>query len=247
MFARALLATAAAIAIAHQASAQAHRRLEIAAALGTYVPMNQLPVGPGNMFAETAICLGHDPLGLCPPGPSLQQKQALAIGGRVTSWLSRRSAIEGTFWYSPSGVTQTYRSAGKIVIADVRFVLSLAPQASTMSVLLLGGPAVIQRFGDAYVDVKGTTSPGGAIGIGLDIHPGHGYSFRAEIGDYLYSVQFASGPGPGGLVGQRKSQHDVVFSLSMSPFGQGGERSGARKTAVGRLRPARRRRQPPAG
>jgi hypothetical protein len=44
------------------------------------------------------------------------------------------------FWYSPSGVTgfvvEDYEGAGNIVMGSLRFVVSLAPQSRTMSVLL---------------------------------------------------------------------------------------------------------------
>jgi hypothetical protein len=107
-------------------------------------------------------------------------------------------------------------------MGTLRFVLSVAPQAPTVSPLLTAGPAVIHRSGDAYANVRGTLSPGAAVGIGLDIHPGRHFAFRAQIEDYLYDVKFASGTGPG--VGEWKFQHDVVLSLSTSLVGQRGER-----------------------
>jgi len=227
MFARALKAmvngvaftTAGAIALAHPTNAQAQRRLEIAPVLGAYMPTRHLPQ-LGDYEYGCAVPGGAPPC----PAPDFKQTRAVAVGGRVTAWLSNRGAIEGSLWYSPSGVTGWlgYEAAANIVVADLRVVLSLAPPAPTTSVLLMAGPAVIHRSGDAYADVRGTTSPGGALGVGLNIHPGRHFGLRAQIDDYLYRVKFASGTGPG--VSAWKFQHDFVFSLSISPFGRRGER-----------------------
>ena len=216
MFARTLLATAAAIALAHPASAQARRKVEIAPALGAYAPTGRLPIFRGT----THVCYG-DANGGCRPNV-LSAKATVAVGGRVTAWLSNRAAIEGSFWYAPSGVTGFVQGdvdgAGSIVMADLRLVLNLVPHAP-MSALLMAGPAVIQRFSD----FGKPTAVGGAVGIALDVHPmrsgwmkslpgGGRFGFRPAIEDHLYAL--------GG-----KFQQDFVFSLSIG-LGQGqrGER-----------------------
>ena len=81
------------------------------------------------------------------------------------------------------------------MVGSVRGVLSLAPRAPTMSVVLMGGPAVIARPGDE-------TSFGGTVGISLDVHPGTGVSFRAGIEDYVYSTT--------------QTHNDFVFSFSIA-------------------------------
>lgn len=228
MFARALevlvngvaLAAAAEVTLAHPTSAQTHPRFEIAPALGVYLPSRQLPLGP-----TPAICV-EDENGQCRTF-FLEQSGAVAVGGRVTVWLNNRGAVEGLFWYSPSGVTgfvvEDYEGAGNVVMASLRFVASLAPRARTMSVLLMGGPAVIHHSGDYYSDLRGATSFAGVLGIGLDIHPGRRFSFRAEVEDYVYSAQLASGiPMGSTTAGPRTLHHDFVLSLSISAFGQRG-------------------------
>jgi hypothetical protein len=237
MFARALkvlvngvaLASTAMIALAHPTSAQARLRFEIAPALGFYGPTRQLPFFPWIAYERCGSC----------PGPRLKQNPAMAVGGRATAWLNQREAIEGSFWYSRSGVTGSdnytfstvsLTAAGKIVLADLRFVLRLAGPASRMSVLLMGGPAVIHRFGDYYTDyapfvgsVTGTTSFGGTLGTGLDIYTGHCFGFRAQIEDYLYSIRFEGSDPRYADSSERKVQQDFVFSLSLSPFSQHGK------------------------
>lgn len=211
MFARSLLTAAAAIFLAHPTSAQAHRRLELAVTLGAYVPTRHLPIGPWSDFSSIAC------IDVCET-PTERQRRATALGGRVTAWLGTRGAIEGSFWYAPSGVTGWERVRGNIDLASVHLVLSLAPRAPTVSPLLLAGPAVIHRSGDAYTDVRGTTSPGGALGMGVGIHPGRRVACRVQVEDYLYRVKFASRTVPG--VSEWEFQHDFVFSLSVSPVGR---------------------------
>jgi len=200
-----------AIALTHPTSAQAQFRLEIAPALGAYMPTGQLPLGA---LTLTDVCTEHPEDPLCPTtSPRRRANRAVAIGGRWTAWFGKGGAIEGSFWYSPSGSTvNAFEDPGTAVVGSLRGVLSLAPQARTMSVLLMGGPAVIHRSGFP----NDLTSFGGTVGLGLDIHPGRGLGFRAEIEDYLYSTQSTAG---NGLFHQ-----DFVLSLSMSPFGQRGER-----------------------
>jgi hypothetical protein len=222
MFARALkvlvdgvaLATAAAIALAHPTSAQAHRRVEVAPAVGAYLPTGNLQLG-----TAFRICV-PDPSNPdnCLPF-SMRAKQAVAVGSRVTAWLSNRGAIEGSFWYSPSRVVSGYipvgssEQAGSFVAAALRFVLSLAPHAPAMSALVMGGPAMVHR---SLAPGNGTTSFGGALGFALDMRPKRHLGVRAQIEDYLYSPHAQYGP--------REMRQDFVLSLSISPFGQRGER-----------------------
>ena len=218
MFARALqvvfngvaLATAAAIALPHQVAAQARRGLEVAPAVGAYLPTGNLP--------------GGSAFHICIPDPSnpdkclpfvVRAKQAVAVGGRVTAWLSNRGAIEGSFWYSPSRVVSGFlpvdssEQAGNFVAAALRFVLSLAPRAPAMSALVMGGPAMVHRSFEN--SPEGTTSFGGALGFALDMRPKRHLGVRAQIEDYLYNPHAAM-------------RHEFVLSLSISLVGQRADR-----------------------
>jgi hypothetical protein len=222
MFARAVKVLVATSVVAQPASAQAHRRLEIAPALGVYVPSGgvPLPVQLGCPRVEFIPC----------EFPSFKEARTVAIGGRVTAWLGTRTAIEGSVLYGSSRVTDLTRytgpdpwqlgAQGNVVLTSLRAVLNVAPRIPAMSVLLMAGPAVIHRFGDGWSEWwKGPTSLGGAVGIGFDIHPGHGLGFRAAIEDYIYSFDSLH---PSAY--SSEFHHDFVFSLSMGPsfFGQRG-------------------------
>jgi hypothetical protein len=218
---RGALVAAASITLAPPASAQG-LRFEIAPAVAAYLPTRQMPFYPWVGFPKCGGCM-------TPPLP--QQNHAVAAGGRITAWLGKRGGVDGSLMYSPSGVREygylTYApsvsvSSGSIVVAALRAVVRVDAKAPTMSVLIMGGPAMIHRSGSYYYDVapvQGTTSFGGAVGLGLDIHPGHRVGIRATIEDYLYRVQFASGTGfytfhPS----ETKSQQDFLLSLSINPF-----------------------------
>jgi len=201
MFARTLLVTAAAIALAHQVTAQTRRGVEVAPAVGAYLPTGDLRADG----AVPAVCYvdARDPAETCLPY-AVRAHPAVAVGGRVTDWLSNQGAIEGSFWYTRSGVSAgffpvdtTFKRAGTFVMAALRFVLSLAPHAPTMSALILGGPAI------AYHD--GPISLGGALGFALDMRPKRLLGVRAQVEDYLYG----------------EDSQDFVLSLSMT-FGQRG-------------------------
>jgi hypothetical protein len=220
-------AAALALALAPPTSAQAQLRIEIAPVLGAYMPTRPTD--------ETFYACGSYDVRLpCQPDPSYQQTGGMAVGGRVTAWFSNRGAIEGSFWYAPSRVTDVApytdgfvgeEVAGHIVVADLRLVLSPVPQTSVVSVLLMGGPAVIHRSGDvrAVGSTSGTVA-GGVLGVGLDIHLGRRFAMRAELDDYLYTFRFPEAEA--GVIGMLKFRHDLVLSLSMGPslFGQRGER-----------------------
>jgi hypothetical protein len=202
------LATTVTMSLTPRTSAQARPRLEIAPALGTYVPTGALPYGPRGTTHFGCLDTGAESC-------SLTERQALAVavGGRVTSWFGNRGAIESSVWYAPAGVTGSERGPGNILMGSLRLVANLAPRATTMATYLLGGPVVIHRFGSYVADLTGTTSFGGALGICLDIHPGREFAFRAQLEDYLYSVRFEAG-------GEKRSQQDLVLSVSVNLFGR---------------------------
>jgi hypothetical protein len=220
----AALASAAAVLLTHPMSAQAHRRLEFAAVLGAYVPTSPLPLGPG-LFSATGGCSLYRGGSPCPPGP-VRQQATIAVGAHLTAWVGNRAGVQGALRYAPSGVSSPrYHLPADILTTSLQFVMNLAPKTSTASVLLMAGPALIRRWGDAYAGfsgttagtgvVSGTTAGAAAVGIGIDVHLRHHVAVRAQIEDYMYRLTFASGTAPG--IGEW--QHDVMLSLSISPFG----------------------------
>ena len=237
MFAR-MLATAAVVSLAYPTSAPAQVKVEIAPALGAYVPGRALP------YPDIVGCYlkgGGDPDWLCGPVPSYTQTRAPAVGGRVTAFpwnrgMAGRLGIEGSFWYVPGRVGLTGTSldeVDKVVVAGLRGVLRLAPKASVMSGVLMVGPALIHHSGAYYAGVNGTSSVGASVGAGLDLHPGRRFSLRAEIATYMYKVRVDHQLTPEQQAAREAGylyassgtiQNDFVFSLSISPFGRQRER-----------------------
>lgn len=204
-----IVAAAAVTVIIHPTSAQSHPRLEIAPALGGYIPAGAVEIA---FECVTDPCVG----------PVLQQDRAVALGGRVTAWLGTRGGIEGAFWYSPSGVVDRAQYAtivpdgfggnGTVILGSLRAVVSVTAPARTMSLLLMGGPALVHRAGQAWSYGSNNTSFAGTFGIGLNIHRGHGVSSRAAIEGYLYELR------PLAPYWGRSTLHDdLVFSLSLAP------------------------------
>ena len=191
-----------AIPVASQTNAPHHQRLEIAPAFGTYMPTGRLDVS----FNCAAV------KGVRTYCPDLTTERSAAIGARVTRWLGRRGGIEGSLWYSRGGVADasgypTYYpsgiSGGRVWLASLRALCNLIAPAPNTSLVLVGGPAVVQRAGDGWsYDRKGVLMAG-MVGVGVDIHPGNGGGVRATIEEYLYNVLGAM-------------RHDAVLSLSLA-------------------------------
>ena len=228
------VALAASAALARPTHAHAQLRVEIAPTVGAYVSPNALP---DPRFFVVCFTKGTGP---CGRSATYKQNSSVALGGRITAspWdrgsTQGRVAIDGTLWYMPSRLgpeSQGINQAGNIVMASLRLVLRFSPQAR-ISGLLTGGPALIHRFGEFYSGARGTTSPGGTFGVGLDAHLGRHFGLRAEISAYLYGLQLHPQLTPEQQVLEQQgnlflspgmTQNDFVFSLSISPFGRRGE------------------------
>jgi hypothetical protein len=71
---------------------------------------------------------------------------------------------------------------------NVRVLVSLIRGAGTWA-YVAGGPAFVGRFGDAGSDFAGTARLGGVIGAGAHFRVARALALRADVEDYLYSVQ----------------------------------------------------------
>jgi hypothetical protein len=217
---RGAIATAALVSLAYPTGAYAQLRVEIAPAGGAYQPGGKLP----SFLFECGYFGGHQ----CEPDPSYRQLSGAALGGRVSASIRSHGsipasfAIEGAFWYVLSHVVDTTRYpdghtgadlSGSIDIANLHAMVSLPLKSSIVSGLLMGGPALIHRSGSYFNGLKGTTSIAGTLGAGLEIHPGHRFSLRAEVMKYLYKVHFFTDPLN---FTSQESQHDMIVSLSLS-------------------------------
>jgi hypothetical protein len=154
---------------------------------------------------------------------NIDQKNAVAFGGRITVPIGGRVAVEGEFTFATSGLAATEKDAfgpgldgglsqdGNIIYGSLRAVIS--PRRSNL--YLLAGPAIVKRGGDAWKGVKSSdiTDFGGVVGFGFraNVTPRFRVNFTAE--SYLYSFD---GGGP-----DSKFQSDLLVSLGI-PISIGG-------------------------
>lgn len=154
---------------------------------------------------------------------NLDQKNAVAFGGRITVPIGGRVAIEGEFTYATSGLAATEKNgigpgldgglsqSGNIIFGSLRAVIS--PRRSNLFLLL--GPGIIKRGGDSWSGVKSSdiTDFGGVVGFGFraNVTPRFRVNFTAE--SYLYSFD--------GGGNDSKFQSDLLVSLGV-PISIGG-------------------------
>jgi hypothetical protein len=183
-------------------SAQA--RFEITPFIGSYYGLTHLTEQDNGGFLND--------------GPfTVDQNNALALGGRISIPLSPRFAVEGEFAYSKSGLSVKEEDAfgdgldGGIsqdaysMYGSVRAVFT--PARSNL--FLIAGPAVIKKGGDAWegIDSGDLTDFGGAVGFGIraNVTPRFRLNLTAET--YLYSFQAGDA--------DSKFQSDVLVSVGI--------------------------------
>jgi hypothetical protein len=172
-----------AVLAAPQCSAQVRGTVEVSPIMGVYLPSGQLPPEP-----SACRCIKGAPCSCDPTPQPREQHSAIALGGRMTGWVNQRIAVEGSLWYSPSPITgPTTGGPAAIMTGNVR-VLVRTGGAGTWA-YLVGGPTFVGRFGDAYGAGTGTGRFGGVVGVGAHLRVARALAVRAEVEDYLYSVQ----------------------------------------------------------
>jgi len=185
-------------------AAQVKGTLEFSPIVGTYIPIAHLP--PQNFPCLPEVSCQS----------SRHQSTAIAVGARMTAWVNQRIAVEGSLWYSPSAVTGEFSSSfngapleqstndvpAQIVAANARILVSLTRRAGTWA-YLVGGPALVDRFGDAYAGADGTARAGGVVGAGAHVRVARSLAIRAELEQYLYSYRGSF-------------QRDLVLSVGLS-------------------------------
>jgi len=173
-------------------SAQVKGTVELSSMVGIYRPSAQ-------SFTTPSIFLC--PKGALCPNVSAQDHphSAIVFGGRVTGWISERVALEGSMSYSHGFVsTPTTPARASIVTTDVRVLVST--RGTRTWAYLAGGPAMVGRFGDAFTT---STGRGGVVGVGAHLRVVRSLALRAEVEDYLYSLD-------------GNPQQDVSLSLGLS-------------------------------
>ena len=133
-------------------------------------------------------------------------KTGLALGGRLTVWLSERIGAQGSFNYAFSDLGA---SGAHVWTAAGRLVYRLAQPNPQFSLELSGGPAIVGRGGAFYDLVESTTDVGGVLGVGGRIQVG-GVALHLDLEDYLYSVQLEIPEV------DSQFQNDLVFSVGVA-------------------------------
>jgi len=204
----------AALAITFASVADAQVRIEIAPTFGGYFPTRALPAST-EFWGCSSDCM---PL----PPHDLRQVRTGAAGGRVAVWLNHRSAVEASFWYAPSKVTDDPAygdpGAGTITTAGLRYVFRVDPGSHILSLLLMAGPAFVHRSGDAWAGIAGTTSPALGLGLGIDAFSASRIGLRGEVSDYLYNLELSGDSKAGAWSYSDASafQQDLMISLALS-------------------------------
>jgi hypothetical protein len=174
-------------------SAQARGTVEFSPVVGAYFPTSQFQ----------SVCFSDGP-NRQPIGCPTAQTTALALGGRVTAWASKRIAVEGSLWHSPSTPTDD------IVTGDVRILLSFFGRNGSWA-YMVGGPAFASHeHGGGFA---------GVVGAGAHFRVAPRLAIRAEFEEYLSSLE-------------GHSQWDHFLSLGVSVVLRNMDRKGGETSAT---------------
>jgi hypothetical protein len=175
------------------------------------------------LYPQTALFnySTSSPACLVPPGVScsitaaLDQNDAVAVGGRLTSWVGERVALDLSLahWGSNLGggvsdiTTGSFGvlynltspdSAGFFVLGGVSFVA-------------LGGSAYNTGYLGSYTIAPSQTDWGPVLGVGARIPFSHAVGLRVQVEDHLYWLTDV-----GGSASNSSIEHALVFSVGPS-------------------------------
>jgi hypothetical protein len=178
---------------------QAQTQIDFAPHLGLYFPMN--PV----------VHEGAQQL-------TMRQLTALVFGGRIGLHVSKRWLLETTVNYSPSSVAvsandRTVDISAGMFMASTRAALRLGRLKPKTPELQIGaGIGVVNRFGSAWRDRKGTTDPAAVFGFAgrYPLSKHMPIMIRGEIENYISTAHFTLQDGSPATA---RLNHDTVWSL----------------------------------
>jgi hypothetical protein len=153
---------------------------------------------------------------------SIKHKTNFILGGRVTLWWPSRVGVEGTFGYSPSGVTLAASGFGSkdtsahVITASAKILVRVSPPGAPTSFHVGGGLGLVGHGGDAY-GTSGMTRFGGILGAGVAFKAGSLLALRLDAEDHLYNAHFSSG---GTSKSDYKFQNDLVLSVGLAVGGR---------------------------
>lgn len=211
-----VLASALSIVVATPARAQLLPSFEFEPYGGAYLPLT-------DVVDQSVLVPGSGTLDI-----SGGQKEALALGGRLTWWVIGPLGVEGNFMYAFSDLEETEAgvtsdTSAYVWAADARLAFRFGIPLSPVSFHVNGGIALIKRGGDAYTEVTdGDSNIGGVVGAGLKVKLPGILALRADAGTYLYSSKLTvRDPDTGATITfDSQFQADVVVSLGLV-FGVG--------------------------
>ena len=129
---------------------------------------------------------------------SLKQNTSVTLGGRLTVWWASRLGLEGTFGYSPSGVSvggftvPVADSSAHVTTVSVRMVVRMSPTGGSPSFRLGGGIGGVFLRGGAYESVGGLDRFAEVLSAGTAFQLGRGaraLSVRLDAEDYLSAAR----------------------------------------------------------
>ena len=185
-------------------------RFEIEPYAGAYIPLT-------NLISEEILL---DEL-------TAKQKTSLAIGGRLTAWLTGPVGLEGNFMYAFSDAessdgTETSDTTAHVYAADARLVFRIGVPVAPVSFHINGGIALIGRGGDAYEEVtQGKTDVGGVVGLGTRIKLPGMFAIRVDADGFVYQSELTiQDEDLGEFTFDKQWQADLVLSAGVA-FGFG--------------------------
>ncbi len=150
------------------------------------------------------------------------QKEALALGGRLSLWLGG-IGVEGNVMYAFSDAeattgTEVSDTSAYVWTADARLAFRFGVPLAPVSFHINGGVAMIGRGGDAYdaLNADGKTDIGGVIGAGARVKLPGIFGIRVDGNALLYSAQITVDDDELGQVEfDSKLQADVILTAGL--------------------------------
>ena len=157
-------------------------------------------------------------------GVTLKHNTTFVFGLRLGLQVTDRVGVEGSFGYTPSGVTISAAGIGsadtaaRVILASGRVLFGVGPRTGSTAWHVLAGLSVVAHGGDAYDllqagagSLSGATDIGMVVGVGGKFKIGSSLAVRVDVEDNLYSAKFNLG----GANSQSKFQNDVVASMGL--------------------------------
>ncbi len=200
---------------------RASGQVELSLHGGLYTPLADIVVTEFGGFGSIA-----------PKELGRRQRAAVAVGGRLTVWLSRRLGLEAAALFTPSNLTRDLpfgppvETETSITLATARAVWRPGDPARPVTYHLLAGLGFVARSGPAFEireialqglsrHIAGATDPALVLGAGLRARLSPRIDFRIDVEDYAYWPDLAIVtvfPAGDGTVAESRDELDTRFA-----------------------------------